>query len=277
MIQPCFNDPVVHSNWIIQSKLSINTYLDNYFDNNRTSPLHQAVRHAVLAPGKRLRPLLLLAVLRYFNQDEMQGLNIACAIETVHAASLVFDDLPCMDDDNERRAQPATHHKYGESVAILAGISLLTSSYAMISTAPIADKAISLAIVTLLSDTIGTQGLSLGQSIDLSGSKTGPDIHDLKTGVLFKAAVRSGCLIAGASASDTTHLMQYAHFLGLAFQLCDDLKDVEKSENNLADVMGETQARHLLKDYKEQALLSLKHGNGDITILKEFLDVFLET
>jgi geranylgeranyl diphosphate synthase type II len=194
--------------------------------------VHAAMRHATLSNGKRLRPILSLAVAELAGYDPKRMLGPACAIELVHTASLILDDLPCMDDAETRRGRPCTHLQYGEATALLAVMGLLSLAF---------DFAASDAgAVRILAEAMGTQGLVLGQHIDLE--QTGhacaslevlEEVHRCKAGALFLACVQIPAHIAGMSAAESASLETYARNVGFAFQITDDLLDARRGSEDL--------------------------------------------
>lgn len=197
--------------------------------------LHEAMRYAALGPGKRLRPFLAIESGRLFDADETSLLRTAVAIECVQAYSLVHDDLPCMDDDDMRRGQPTVHRKYDEATAVLAGDALLTFAFELLSdpkTHP--DAQMRGFLITGLAKAAGPHGMVAGQMIDMSAAGPGEDaliritrMNRLKTGALFHFAVDAGALIGCASDDERQALSHFAHDLGMAFQMADDLLDAE--------------------------------------------------
>ncbi len=192
--------------------------------------LAAAMRAGSLGAGKRMRPLLLLCVARDLGCTAPALVDIACAVEMVHAASLVLDDLPCMDDAALRRGQPAIHVQYGEDVAVLASVALLSRAFCVLADAPAIPATIRTRLVASLACTVGTQGLVRGQFEDLhgGGSRSASDIaatNDLKTGVLLGAAVDMAAIVANAGAGAVRSLRAFAYAAGQAFQLRDDFLD----------------------------------------------------
>lgn len=187
-----------------------------------------AARHALLAPGKRLRAILTLAAAREFGlADPRVALDSACAIEMVHTASLMFDDLPAMDDAALRRGMPTAHVLFGVDVTILAGIGLLNGAFGTVAHDPWLNDAQKVRITRALSDAVGWSGLVQGQALDLSGGGTASleAIQDGKTGVLFEAAALSGAAVAEAGEAAETELRIYSRHLGRAYQAFDDVLD----------------------------------------------------
>ncbi|WP_185984922.1 polyprenyl synthetase family protein [Aureimonas mangrovi] len=189
-----------------------------------------AMREALLAPGKRLRPLMTAIVAQDLGGDPQAAVDIGCAIEMVHAASLILDDLPCMDDAELRRGEPALHRRHGEDIAVLAAVSLLSDAYGLVAAQASLDAAARVECVAILSRAVGLRGLVGGQFQDLrEGQRERAlsqilETNALKTGSLFRAAVEAGAIVAGAQAAREP-LSDFAQELGHAFQLLDDLLD----------------------------------------------------
>jgi geranylgeranyl diphosphate synthase type II len=194
--------------------------------------LHDAMQDALLGPGKRLRPLLTVLAARRFGGDEAAAIDAGCAVEMVHAASLVLDDLPCMDNALLRRGRPATHHAFGQDTAILAAIGLLNQAYGLLAALPGVPDGRRVRLVALLASAVGAQGLVGGQEIDLHARQqhVAPgevdELNHLKTGVLFVAALEAGAVLAGAPDDGLPALRRFGRHLGLAFQTLDDVLDV---------------------------------------------------
>jgi geranylgeranyl diphosphate synthase, type II len=197
--------------------------------------LHEAMRYSLLAGGKRLRPLLVLASCEAVGGRLEAAMGLACAIEMIHTYSLIHDDLPCMDDDDLRRGRPTNHKVYGEAIATLAGDALLTDAFRVLALSAGRSAAPALVLDTIaeLAAAAGSSGMVAGQAIDLLGegkSKTVEELeqlHAMKTGALFLAAVRGGARLGGAGSAQIESLDAYARALGLAFQVVDDLLDVQ--------------------------------------------------
>lgn len=207
----------------------------------RPPRLVAAMRHAVLAGGKRLRPFLTVETARLLGADGEAPLRVGAAIELLHCYSLVHDDLPAMDDDDLRRGQPTVHKAFDEATAILAGDSLLTYAFDLISdeeTLLPADR--KLALVLGLARAAGVGGMAGGQALDLEAETVKPDeagiirLQAMKTGALIRYACEAGAMVGGASEGNRQLLAEFGSAIGLAFQLADDLLDLTAS----ADVMG---------------------------------------
>jgi geranylgeranyl diphosphate synthase type II len=208
---------------------------------DQAAAVHEAMAYALLSPGKRIRPALTLAVGRMYRADAARLMPAACAIEMVHAASLVLDDLPCMDDAPLRRGRPSCHARFGEATAILAAIGLLTHAFGVVAgaAAPFARERLRCAVSRRLAAAIGTDGVIGGQHADLEMARPGAPpgdlarlefIHSHKTGSLFIASAEMGAELAGATSPETQALASWARDLGLAFQITDDLIDAAGDE-----------------------------------------------
>ena len=210
--------------------------------------LDAAMRHAVLGGGKRLRPLLVYATGQSFGASAAMLDAAATAVELIHAFSLVHDDLPAMDDDQLRRGRATVHIAFDEATAILAGDALQSLAFAVLAGAPL-DADIRISLVRELAEASGAAGMCAGQALDMAATGQILDLpglerlHKLKTGALIRAAVRMGALCAGAPADSFPALDQYADALGLAFQIRDDVLDVEGDAAQLGKTAGKDQAQ----------------------------------
>ncbi len=213
--------------------------------------LLEAMRYSLLAGGKRLRPVLALASCEAVGGKMEAAMGLACAIEMIHTYSLIHDDLPCMDDDDFRRGRPTNHKVYGEAIATLAGDALLTDAFEVMvrKSAKTAEPSIVLETIAELAHAAGSAGMVGGQVIDLLGegkSKTIEELEELhakKTGALFLASVRGGARLGGANAGQIESLGAYAGALGLAFQVVDDLLDVQGSAEQMGKRTQKDQER----------------------------------
>jgi farnesyl diphosphate synthase len=212
--------------------------------------LSAAMRHAVLLGGKRMRPLLVYATGTALGADEAALDAPAAAVELVHAYSLVHDDLPSMDDDRLRRGQPTVHVAFDEATAILAGDALQSLAFETLARAP-QDAATRVAMLSELASAAGVRGMCGGQALDIAatGAVATLDLgalerlHRMKTGALLRCGVRLGALAAGAGADARTGLDRFADALGLAFQVRDDLLDVEGDSQALGKTAGKDAAQ----------------------------------
>lgn len=214
--------------------------------------LYAAMRYSVMNGGKRVRPLLAYAACEALGVEGQRANGAACAVELIHAYSLVHDDLPAMDDDDLRRGQPTTHKAFDEACAILAGDGLQSLAFSALLDPRLntQDAETSLAMVRALADAAGSAGMVGGQAIDLGSVGLKLDqqaleyMHRHKTGALIEASVRLGALASGrASASQLTSLQAYAQAIGLAFQVQDDILDIESDTATLGKHQGADLAR----------------------------------
>ena len=212
--------------------------------------LHAAMRHAVLDGGKRMRPLLVYATGTAFGGAEAELDAPAAAVELIHAYSLVHDDLPAMDDDALRRGKPTVHVAFDEATAILAGDALQSLAFAVLADTPVpAVRCVEL--LKTLADSAGAHGMCGGQALDLAATGQGAQVdidalqrlHALKTGALLRAAVRMGAITAGVDPSTRERLDVFADALGLAFQIQDDLLDIESDSATLGKTAGKDLAQ----------------------------------
>jgi len=204
-------------------------------ENNVPHDLHNAMHYSVFAGGKRIRPILCLAALEACGGDMAPAMPVACALELIHTYSLIHDDLPAMDNDDFRRGKPTSHKVFGEALAILAGDGLLTEAFVLLSRAEkvrlAAEKR--LAVIQEIANAAGAAGMVGGQALDIRTGKNSPDfeglqcIHRLKTGALIAVAVKAGAILAGANDDKIQSLNVYGSHLGIAFQIADDILNVE--------------------------------------------------
>lgn len=209
----------------------------------------EAMRHAALGGGKRLRPFLCMNAAKMFGVDPSRAKRVAAAIEMVHCYSLVHDDLPAMDNSDLRRGKPTVHKAYDEATAILAGDALLTYAFEVLANNATHDDPLVRANLVLgLAKAAGTSGLVGGQMLDLMAEKQTFDIGQttrlqrMKTGELIAFACESGAILGKASQQQRDALRKYAHDLGLAFQMIDDLLDVEGTEQDLGKPVHKDEA-----------------------------------
>jgi geranylgeranyl diphosphate synthase, type II len=235
-----------------EDRVAVDAALERLLPAESTQPtsIHTAMRYSVFAGGKRIRPILCLETARIFSSDVAPALHPACALEFIHTYSLIHDDLPPLDNDDLRRGKPTCHKKFGEALAILAGDALLTLAFETIGAAPIAsDRRV--AILTEVAGAAGTvNGMVGGQVADIEAERKSVDpqmleyIHRSKTAALIRAAVTSGALCAGANPDDVARLRRFGETMGWAFQVTDDILDVEESSAALGKTAG--------KDFAQQ-------------------------
>lgn len=207
-------------------------------EDNYPPVIFQAMRYSLLAGGKRIRPILCLAALEALGEGkrERATLPVACALEMIHAYSLIHDDLPAMDDDNCRRGKPTNHRVYGEDIAILAGDGLLTEAFVLLSGEELRKEVAPETLLTVINElavAAGCYGMIGGQVVDVRSERMAPDedtlyyIHTRKTGALITASIRAGAILAGAGRESLEALTRYGRSIGLIFQIIDDILNVE--------------------------------------------------
>jgi len=229
----------------------VDAALNKYLPPARTLPssIHEAMRYSVFAGGKRLRPVLSLEAARLFSDPPAAAVTAGCAIEFIHTYSLIHDDLPALDNDDLRRGKPTCHKQFGEAIAILAGDGLLTLAFETLAHTPV-EAARGVRLISEVARAAGTvRGMVGGQVADLEAEKTRADlatleyIHRSKTAALIRAACVAGAISGGASDSDVERLRNFGENIGWAFQVVDDILDVEESSAALGKTAGKDQAQ----------------------------------
>ncbi len=234
---------------------AIGTAMDQRFDRLLPIPgdgrerLFAGMRHAVIGGGKRMRPLLVVAACDLFHVDRERALRVAVAIECVHCYSLIHDDLPCMDDDDLRRGKPTVHKAFDEATAVLAGDSLHALAFEILADpATHGDPSARAELVLELARASGPSGMAGGQMMDIAAAETAFDLgattrlQQLKTGALIGFCLEAGAIMARVPEQGRTPLRGYARDLGLAFQIADDLLDVEGSSAKTGKAVGKDAA-----------------------------------
>ncbi|MCI8537556.1 MAG: polyprenyl synthetase family protein [Oscillospiraceae bacterium] len=229
-----------------QDQALVEEHLQTYFTGAPAyQSLYESMRYSLLAGGKRIRPVLVLESCRMCGGDLVEALPFACAIEMVHTYSLIHDDLPCMDDDDYRRGRLTNHKVYGEAEAVLAGDGLLTAAFGVMLSPE--RQALGLRAMTaagILARAAGEDGMVAGQILDLAGEGRALSLEEVeaidvrKTGALLMAACEMGCVLAGGSEQQREAVRTYARYLGLAFQMRDDLLDVVGDRGKLGKDTG---------------------------------------
>lgn len=236
--------------WIKRTRALIEKSLRRAVPAPPTKPatIHRAMRYSLLSGGKRLRPLLCCAAAEACGGTARRALPAACAVEMIHAYSLVHDDLPCMDDDDLRRGKPTSHIVFGEGMAVLAGDALLTEAFAVLAKAKACSRYTAADLVVELARAAGSRGLIAGQVADLEAEGREPAepalyfIHAAKTGMLLRAALKIGGMSAGGTAAQVAALDRFGFSLGLAFQIQDDILDTTQSAKKLGKTAGKDAA-----------------------------------
>ena len=233
-------------NWIVPYKERVNSVLESLLPEDN-SILTKAISYSVLNGGKRLRPLLVyLSSELGKSTSEAQDL-VSCAVELIHCYSLIHDDLPSMDDDSLRRGLPTCHKKFGEAIAILAGDALQPMAYSLLINSNEIEDKLKIKLVALLSKACGQNGMVEGQILDISDNKSISleeldYMHSKKTGSLIKTCLEMGGLISYLQVNDINLLKEYGEKIGLAFQIRDDIIDLESP----SEVSGKTQGADVL-------------------------------
>ncbi|KON87104.1 farnesyl-diphosphate synthase [Sporosarcina globispora] len=234
-------------------KRKLETQIKNYVSKlNAPTEIKESMLYSLEAGGKRIRPMLLFASLAAFGEDTLKGMWTAAAIEMVHTYSLIHDDLPSMDNDDLRRGKPTNHKVFGEAFAILAGDALLTYSFQSIAETPdeFASADTKLSLIMELSKASGAEGMVGGQAADIKGEGKQLGIEDLeyihvhKTGKLLECSVVSGAILANASQETIQTLSAFAYHLGLAFQIRDDILDLEGTEELIGKPVGSDESKN---------------------------------
>lgn len=277
----------------------VNQELQRYLPQGRPEIIHESMAYSINAGGKRLRPALVLWTAELLGGEKRQVMPVACALEMIHTYSLIHDDLPCMDDDDLRRGKPTNHVVYGEAMALLAGDALLTQAFEVMAGAITAgvDPVRLLQVIKEVANAAGSPGMIGGQVEDLRSEGKQIDfetlkfIHAQKTGALFKASIRSGAILSGATEKDLEHLTMFAEYLGLTFQITDDILDVVGDEAKLGKPIGSdeshekatypamvglAEARRLAEEACAAAKASLAPYGDKAGLFNELMDYILE-
>lgn len=264
-------------------------------DNNIPKNLKSSMLYSLLAGGKRLRPILLVASYRTFNKDISKTIKTALALEMIHTYSLIHDDLPAMDDDDFRRGALTNHKKFDEATAILAGDALLTYSFELISKDDLLTDQEKIFIIQSLTKASGPEGMVAGQILDMEGEKKDLTIEELeiihknKTGALISFAIIAGAYLGGANELQLKYLKEYAYYLGLIFQVQDDILDVigdpdkigkpvgsdaDNDKSTYPSLLGLEGAKKQKEEYSVKAKEALLAADADESYLLQLLDYF---
>jgi farnesyl diphosphate synthase len=284
--------------WVAASLAAFEATLDDLVPVAAPAGLGEAMRYAVLGGGKRLRPLLVLASCAAVEGNGFAAMRAACAVELIHAYSLVHDDMPCMDNDVMRRGKPTTHVAFGEAQAMLAGDAMQALAFEVLTPDEGIAPALQARLCALLARSAGYDGMAGGQAIDLASigkrldERTLRDMHRRKTGVLLQASVMMGAACGPASAKATQALSDYGAALGLAFQVVDDILDVTQDSAVLGKTAGKDQdankptyvsvlglgaARTLAQQLRSEAKAALAaSGLADVSHLSLLADSVVE-
>lgn len=259
--------------------------------NGLLNSLFESMRYSLFAGGKRLRPVLLMAAADAVGGEGRRYLRVACALEMIHTYSLIHDDLPAMDNDDYRRGKLTNHKVFGEGMAILAGDGLLTAAFEQMLLQEEVDAACLTQVVREIAAAAGPAGMVGGQAIDLAATGQAQPLnqeelrfmHRAKTGALFRAALRGGGLLAGASQEQLAALTTYAEEFGLAFQITDDILDVTGDEATIGKPVGSDErneketyvslysldgARRMAEESVQRALAALEIFSAEADVLR---------
>ncbi|MEO1968020.1 MAG: polyprenyl synthetase family protein [Sphingomonadaceae bacterium] len=289
---------------LVEALAQVQADIDNAFDawlpvpDDARRRLVEAMRHAAIGGGKRVRPLLLIATADMFGVARSSSINAACAVEAIHSYSLIHDDLPCMDDDALRHGKPSVHKAFDEATAVLAGDSLHALAFDILCNGDTSnDPFVQSELVATLARASGHEGMAGGQMMDIVAEKEQFDLgqitrlQQLKTGALLAASVEMGAILGRVPPDGRTHLRAYARDIGLAFQIADDLLDVEGDETlagkalrkdeeqgkaTFVSLMGAEKARSQAKMLVEQAIGILASYGDDANLLKALARFIVE-
>ncbi|MGN6501104.1 MAG: polyprenyl synthetase family protein [Tsuneonella sp.] len=262
------------------------------------APLVEAMRYAAIGGGKRIRPLLTVATAQVFGVERDRAVRAGCAVEAIHVYSLIHDDLPCMDDDDLRRGKPTVHKAFDEATAVLAGDSLHALAFEILSMPETSgDPFVRAELIAALAAASGWSGMAGGQMMDMAADERDYDLHtgtrlqQLKTGALLGAAVEFGAILGGIQSEARGHLRNYARDIGLAFQIADDLLDVEGDEaatgkalrkdaeagkQTFVSLMGVDGARSQASALVDQAIGHLSQHGEEADLLRDLARYIVE-
>ena len=282
--------------YISEKQTLIDNKIKDYFRNQDIpEQLKESMLYSLQAGGKRLRPVLLFASYQVFKEDINPVVSSAVALEMIHTYSLIHDDLPAMDDDTYRRGQLTNHKVFNEATAILAGDGLLTYSFEIITRDPLLTIEQKVEVVKLLAKASGPEGMVGGQILDLEAENHGVNleglerVHTLKTGELLKFAISIGAYLGGASETQISELERFSYYLGLIFQVQDDILDVTGDEEKIGKAVGSDEdnekstypkllglqgAIDKKNEYVQSAKEALTKAQADTSILMALTDYF---
>lgn len=264
--------------------------------NNEQSIIYDAMRYSLLAGGKRLRPMLMIEVGRMCGGNADELMPMACAMEMIHTYSLIHDDLPAMDDDDLRRGRPTNHIEFGEAIAILAGDALLNKAFEIMLAGEYSNRERALKAMSVISKSSGTEGMIGGQIIDINSENKKISIeelkhlHLLKTGAIIRSSCAAGAIMAGADDDGIKAIDEFAKNLGVAFQIRDDILDVEGDElylgkpigsdeeqnkNTYVTIEGLEKSKELCAIYSERAKSALDIFADKADFLKALTDMLV--
>jgi geranylgeranyl diphosphate synthase type II len=284
--------------YISAQQKKVDAALDRWVPPETENPatIHRAMRYSLFAGGKRIRPLLAMATAEAVSDAPVGIENAACVLELIHTYSLIHDDLPALDNDDLRRGRPTCHKVFGDAMAILAGDALLTLAFEVLAKLDV-DAEARISLVRELSTASGTVGGMIGGQVnDIEGEGKFPtahlldSIHRAKTGALLRASVRMGAIYAGAGKEQLSALTRFGEHIGLAFQIVDDVLDVEQSSEALGKTAGKDaqqkkitfpavygieRSREMAEQERMEAHLALKYFDERAERLRELADLIV--
>src|SRR5271163_3157785 len=287
------------ADYISAQQKTVDTALDRWVPAESENPptIHRAMRYSLFAGGKRIRPLLAIAAAEAISDAPVGIESAACVLELIHTYSLIHDDLPALDNDDLRRGRPTCHKVFGDAMAILAGDALLTLAFEVLSKLECVDAERRVELVRELATASGTVGGMIGGQVnDLEGEGQFPtahlleSIHRAKTGALLRASVRMGAIYAGASTAQVAALSEFGEHVGLAFQIVDDVLDVEQPSEALGKTAGKDaqqkkitfpavygigRSREMAEQERLEAHLALKIFDERAERLRELADLIV--
>ena len=276
----------------IKERLKVNAEvvekaLESYYGENDADfqKLIDAQKYGLLGGGKRIRALLALELCRIFSGDCDLAIPYACAIEMIHASSLIHDDMPCMDNDDIRRGKPSTHKQFGESMALLSGDAMMVKAFKVIADNSKLSAQSNIKAIGILAESTGDMGMLAGQTIDIKAATEKLDfetlvkLHKLKTGKLITASAKLGCVAAGIFENDVRYSasVKYAESVGLAFQIVDDILDYQEGKrelNSFMSFMSVEEATKYALELTEVGISAIApYDDGTLTELAKYLIV----
>lgn len=286
--------------YLNERKIQVETALEQFHPPEKQWPqkLHESMLYSLRAGGKRLRPILVIAACEAVGGKSEWVMPAACALEMIHTYSLIHDDLPAMDDDDLRRGKPTNHKIFGEAIAILAGDALLTEAFRIMIRYrhPQVEAVVMLEVIELIAQASGSEGMAGGQVADLESEHKQISLQDLeslhrhKTGCLIRVSLEAGAKLAGANADQVAALKRYGECIGLAFQIADDILDIEGGEEIGKDLgsdlekdkatyprlMGMEKSKNLAKELIQEALDCLKMFDEKANPLREIATYIIQ-
>ncbi len=274
-------------NKLAENKALLESELDRYYRDlpDEAQSLIEAQRYSLLDGGKRIRAFLLLELSRLLGAEPHTAIPYACAVEMIHASSLIHDDMPCMDNDDTRRGKPSTHKAYGEALALLSGDAMMVRAFETAVTNPHLPTQTNAKAVRILAQATGSEGMLAGQTLDtlFADADLTLDklitVHNLKTGKLISACARLACLASDIDEYDERYIsaITYSENIGLAFQIIDDILDFKEGKremNSFLSFMTLSEAQNYARDLTNEGIDAIsKYDDGTLRALAEYLTV----